>query len=104
MSDEEFSLRMSKMFETKVASMQYPPGDVFHYAQATGGQVMELTGKHAQERLAEMLDDIRLRYVLAYHPSANKPAGKFCAIKVKLAPELAKRKNLVVEAKQGYYR
>lgn len=104
MSEEEFSLRMSKMFETKVASMQYPPGDVFRYAQATGGQVMELTGKHAHERLAEMFDDIRLRYVLAYHPSGNKPAGKFCSIKVKLAPELAKRKNLVVEAKQGYYR
>jgi VWFA-related protein len=104
MSDEEFSYRLSKGLETQIARMQYPPGDVFRYAAATGGQVMELTGKQAQQRLAEMIDDIRLRYILAYHPSAGKPAGRFCTIKVKLAPELSKQKNLVVEAKQGYYR
>jgi VWFA-related protein len=104
LSDDEFSYRLSKGLETQIARMQYPPGDVFRYAAASGGQVMELTGKQAQQRLAEMIDDIRLRYTLAYHPSTQKPAGKFCAIKVKLAPEIAKQKNLVVEAKQGYYR
>jgi VWFA-related protein len=104
MSEDEFSLRMSKGFETQIASMQHPPGDVFRYAQATGGQVMEMTGKYAQRRLAEMIDDIRLRYTLAYHPSAKKPAGRFCTIKVKLAPEIARQKNVIVEAKRGYYR
>ncbi|HEX7287760.1 MAG TPA: VWA domain-containing protein [Candidatus Angelobacter sp.] len=104
MSDEEFSYRLSKGLETQIARMQYPPGDVFSYAAATGGQVMQLTGKQAQQRLAELIDDIRLRYILAYHPSPGKPAGRFCTIKVKLAPEVSKQKNLVVEAKQGYYR
>lgn len=104
MSDEAFSLQLSKWFDTQVQRMRYPPGDVFRYAAATGGQVTELRGKHAEERLAAMIDDIRLRYSLSYHPSTPKPPNGFCSIKVKLSPELAKQKNLVVEAKQGYYR
>lgn len=104
MSDEQFSLQLSKAVDTQLARMQYPPGDVFRYAQATGGQVMESGNKHAQERLAAMIDDIRLRYSLAYHPSQPKPAGSFCSIKVKLSPDVANQKNLMVEAKQGYYR
>ena len=103
-SDEQFSLQLSKWADTQLQRMRYPPGDVFHYAAATGGQVTELNSKHVQERLAAMIDDIRLRYSLSYHPSTPKPAGGFCSIKVKLSPELAKRKDLVVEAKQGYYR
>ncbi len=104
MSDEQFSLQLSKAFETQLARMQYPPGDIFRYAQATGGQVMEAGNKHAKERLADMIDDIRLRYSLAYHPSLPKPAGSFCSVKVKLSPEVTKQKDLVVSAKQGYYR
>jgi len=104
MSDEQFSLQLSKTFETQIARTQYPPGDVFRYAQATGGQVMEAGNKHAQERLAAMIDDIRLRYSLAYHPAQPKPEGSFCSIKVKLSPAVANQKDLVVEAKQGYYR
>jgi len=46
-----------------------------------------------------------MRYTLVYHPSAQKPKGKYCAIKVKLTPEARKAiRNVVVEAKQGYYR
>lgn len=103
-SDEQFSLQLSKWADTQLQRMRYPPGDVFHYAAATGGQVTELNSKHVQERLAAMIDDIRLRYSLSYHPSTPKPAGGFCSIQVKLSPELTKRKDLVVEAKQGYYR
>jgi VWFA-related protein len=88
-----------------VDSMLYPPGEVYKYARASGGLVLESSGKKLKARLAEMIDDIRLRYSLGYHPSATKPKGKFCAIKVKLAPAVKKsQKNLVVEAKQGYYR
>jgi VWFA-related protein len=104
MSDEAFSLQLSKWFDTQVQRMRNPPGDVYRYAAATGGQVTELRGKQVQERLATMIDDVRLRYSLSYHPSTQKPPGGFCAIQVKLSPELAKRKGLVVEAKRGYYR
>ena len=85
--------------------MMYPPGEVHKYAEATGCQVLESSGKKLRARLAELIDDLRLRYSLSYHPSEQKPKGKFCKIKVKLAPEVKKaQKDLIIEAKQGYYR
>jgi VWFA-related protein len=88
-----------------ISGMLYPPGEVYKYARASGGLVLDSSGKKLKARLAEMIDDIRLRYSLGYHPSAVKANGKFCAIKIKLAPAVNKsHKNLVVEAKQGYYR
>ena len=70
--------------------MLHPPGEVYKYADATGGQVIEFKQKELQQKLAMMIDDLRMRYSLGYHPSAQKPKGKYCAIKVKLAPETKK--------------
>jgi VWFA-related protein len=85
--------------------MLHPPGEVYKYASVTGGQVIEFKKKELKEKLARLIDDLRMRYTLEYHPSAQKPKGKYCAIKVKLTPETRKAiRNVVVEAKQGYYR
>jgi VWFA-related protein len=85
--------------------MLHPPGEVYKYASITGGQVIEFKEKELKEKLALLIDDLRMRYTLAYHPSAQKPKGKYCAIKVKLATETRKAiGNVVVEARQGYYR
>jgi VWFA-related protein len=100
-SDHEDSNRSSAKM---VGSMLYPPGDVYKYAQATGGQVIEASAKKMRARIAQLIDDLRLRYSLSYHPSAEKPKGKFCAIKVKVAPRVKSQGNVLVEAKQGYYR
>jgi VWFA-related protein len=101
LSDEGESNLRSKVVER----MLYPPGEVSKYAAATGGQVIEFKKKELKEKLALMIDDLRMRYSLGYHPSAQRPKGKYCAIKVKIAPE-AKQVlgNVVIEAKQGYYR
>lgn len=85
--------------------MLHPPGEVYKYASVTGGQVLEFKKKELKEKLARLIDDLRMRYTLGYHPSAQKPKGKYCAIKVKLTPKTRKAiGNVVVEAKQGYYR
>jgi VWFA-related protein len=85
--------------------MLHPPGEVYKYAGVTGGQVIEFKKKELKEKLALLIDDLRMRYTLAYHPSRQKPKGKYCAIKVKLTPETKKAiGNVVVEARQGYYR
>jgi VWFA-related protein len=85
--------------------MLHPPGEVYKYASATGGQVIEFKKKELQEKLALLIDDLRMRYSLGYHPSAQKPKGKYCVIKVKLAQEAKKAMGKVeVEARQGYYR
>lgn len=104
-SDDEFSLRNSKAGETMLNKMLYPPGDVHKYAQDTGGQVVEFSRKRIDQRLASLIDDIRMRYTLAYHPAGQKPKGKFCAIEVKLAPGTKKtHQDAMVEARAGYYR
>ena len=85
--------------------MLYPPGEVYKYASISGGQVIEFKKKELNEKLALLIDDLRLRYSLGYHPSRQKAKGKYCAIKVKLTPEARKNLgNVMVEARQGYYR
>jgi VWFA-related protein len=85
--------------------MLYPPGEVYKYAAVTGGQVIEFKKKELKEKLGLLIDDLRMRYTLAYHPSGLKAKGKYCAIKVKLTPETKKAiGNVTVEARQGYYR
>ena len=85
--------------------MLHPPGEVYKYASVSGGQVIEFKKKELSEKLALLIDDLRLRYTLGYHPSRQRPKGKYCAIKVKLTPEARKALgNVVLEARQGYYR
>ena len=95
----------STLMSTPAERMLHPPGEVYKYASVTGGQVIEFKKKELKEKLALLIDDLRMRYTLGYHPSAQKPKGKYCTIKVKLAPETKKTiGNVVVEARQGYYR
>jgi VWFA-related protein len=104
-SDFSISEDSNRSSAKVIGQMLHPPGEVFEYARATGGQVVESSGRKMKEKLAEMIDDLRLRYSLGYHPSISKPKGKYCAIKVKLTPEALKSAGKVtVEAKQGYYR
>jgi VWFA-related protein len=95
----------ARLMSKPAERMLHPPGEVYQYAAATGGEVIEFKKKELKEKLALLIDDLRMRYTLGYHPSAQKPKGKYCAIKVKLAPETKKAiGNVVVEARQGYYR
>jgi VWFA-related protein len=95
----------SRLMAHPVERMLHPPGEVYKYAAVTGGQVIEFRKKELKEKLALMIDDLRMRYSLGYHPSAQKPKGKYCAIRVKLAPEAKKAAgDVILEARQGYYR
>jgi VWFA-related protein len=82
-----------------------PPGDVYKYAAQTGGQVMKSSKADVATKLAELIDQIRTRYSLGYHPSRRQAAGTFCEIKVNLAPGIEKREGAaLVKTKRGYYR
>jgi VWFA-related protein len=104
-SDEEFSLRMSKAAQTMLDNMRYPPGSVNKYALASGGEVIETSTKRMQEHLASLIDNLRLRYTLCYRPAITQPKGKFSAIKVRLTPEARKTigGQVTISARQGYY-
>lgn len=82
-----------------------PPGDVHKYAERTGGEVMKSSKDEVSARLAQMIDQIRTRYTIAYYPSGKQPKGTFCSLRVRISPETEKQKGkMLLRAKTGYYR
>jgi VWFA-related protein len=83
----------------------YPPGDAHKYAELTGGQAVGMRGKRPEERLAQLIDELRARYTIGYRPSDPQPAGAFRKISIRLAPSGNLRaKEWKVLAREGYYR
>ncbi len=83
----------------------HPPGDAHKYAELTGGEAIGLGGKSVDERLGELIDNLRSRYTIGYRPTDEKPAGTFCKVQVSLAPGSALRApEWKVLARAGYYR
>ena len=104
-SDDEFSSRLNKPSYLLESNM-YPPGDVYKYSEQTGGQVIESTSrKEISEKLAELIDEIRGRYVLSYHPSGTLGKNRLHTIQLKMIPEVEKREGkVIVRTRRGYYR
>jgi VWFA-related protein len=85
--------------------MHDPPGDVYKYAERTGGEVMKSSKDEVSAKLAQVIDEIRTRYTIGYYPSVKQPKGKFSEIRVRIKAETAKREGpLLVRTKKGYYR
>jgi len=83
----------------------HPPGDVYKYAEHTGGEVVKSNKTEVSAKLAQLIDQIRTRYTLGYYPSVKQPSGKFCEIRVEVKPETETREGrLLVRTKKGYYR
>jgi VWFA-related protein len=81
-----------------------PAGDVYKYAELTGGIAMR-AGRKVQDRLADMIADLRSRYTIGYRPSEAKPAGTFCRVRVQLSPKAPLReREWAVLSRAGYYR
>lgn len=84
---------------------RYPPGDVYKYADETGGMVLTTSSRNASERLAALIDELRARYALGYVPPSGPADGKFCRIRVEVSPQMERREGkLIVRAREGYYR
>jgi VWFA-related protein len=82
-----------------------PPGDVYQYAERTGGDVMKASKDEVSTKLAQLIDEIRSRYTLGYYPSVKQPKDKFCEIKLQIRAETQNREGrLLVRTKKGYYR
>jgi len=83
-------------------------GDIRKYADLTGGPVLDTSKKEIAARLAALVDQIRLRYTLGYKPSASKPQGTFCQLRLELNPATRKARaelqKAQVRTRQGYYR
>lgn len=84
---------------------QYPPGDVYNYTRQTGGQVVESYGsKKISAKMADLIDQIRTRYALGFHPSVDGQQ-RFREIRLEISPEVQQREGkMIVETRKGYYR
>jgi VWFA-related protein len=84
----------------------FPPGSVYKFAEQSGGEVLEsYSRKKIAVRMAELIDQIRIRYALGYHPSPTNETGKFHEIRLEIDPELQNREGkMFVRARRGYYR
>lgn len=100
-SMRNFSDPMQRLYR-----LQFPPGDVFNYTRQTGGQVLETYGtRKVSAKMAELIDQIRTRYALGYHPIADGEGGRFRKIRLEITPEVQKRDGkMIVETRTGYYR
>ncbi len=77
-------------------------GNMFTYAEQTGGEIIKAETENVSERLGETIDRMRARYALGY-VSTNTGAG-FRNIHVKLKPEVEKRIGKVtLRGKAGYF-
>jgi VWFA-related protein len=83
-------------------------GDIRKYAELTGGPVLDTSKKEIADRLAALVDQIRMRYTIGYKPSMAKPEGTYCKLQLKLNPEELKTRadlrKLRILTRQGYYR
>jgi hypothetical protein len=83
-------------------------GDIRKYAELTGGPVLDTSKKEIADRLAALVDQIRMRYTIGYKPSMAKPEGTYCKVQLKLNPEELKTRadlrKLRILTRQGYYR
>jgi VWFA-related protein len=85
-------------------------GDIHHYADLTGGPVLETSRPVVAARLAALIDELRQRETLGYKPTQTKPPGTYCKIKLQLSPSFfarhpeIKRSDIVIRTRQGYYR
>ena len=104
-SDDEFSGRLSNS-AYMLQSHLYPPGNVYQYSDQTGGQVIQSNNaKEVSRRLADLIDELRGRYALMYHPAQRSVKGSLRTLKLKIAPEVEQREGkLIVKTKHGYYR
>jgi VWFA-related protein len=108
-SDEETMSHNAHWADYMLERHQFPPGDVYRYAEQTGGEVAESNARHMPEKLATMIDSLRARYTLGFRPSSSESASsndsKLRELRVRLTPEAEHRFGRVnVVAKQGYYR
>ncbi len=104
-SENEFMLHLGDaMF--MLNRRQYPPGDVFKYTQQTGGEVMEsYSKKKIAVKTAELIDQIRTRYALGFHPAGQQEKGRFHQIRLEVSPGIQSREGkVIVETKKGYFR
>lgn len=79
----------------------FTPSDVFHIAEATGGEAVK--ADQAGVSLRDMMESVRTRYSIQYSAPESAAAGTFRHIRVELSGATRRRHpNASIRARSGY--
>ncbi len=79
-------------------------GDIFKYAERTGGEVIKVEKEDVEQLMSEMIARVRARYTLGYVSTNSSQDGKFRRIRVRVVPAVEKREGKVgLRGKAGYF-
>jgi VWFA-related protein len=79
-------------------------GDIFKYAERTGGEVIKVEKENVEQRMAEIIARVRARYTLGYISTNSSQDGRFRRIRVRVVPAVEKREGKVtLRGKAGYF-
>ena len=81
-----------------------PAGDVTRYVNRTGGNVLKANPDEVSDRLADLIDRLRLRYRISYYSGAREPKRKLHQVKIFVQQNGNRQKGLLVRAPSGYYK
>src|SRR6185369_10661092 len=74
------------------------------FAEQTGGEVMTTNAHDVNQKLAEMISHLRVRYSLGYTPPAASDDGRFRHIKLTVVDDVQKREGpVIIKTRQGYF-
>lgn len=94
-------IRPAPMKPGQYQNPDFTPADVFRLAEETGGEAVK--SDRADASFKDMVERIRLRYTLSYHPPEAQP-GSFRRVTVDLTPQARKwYPAAVLHARPGYW-
>jgi VWFA-related protein len=77
---------------------------VDEFTEPTGGEVMNADARDVNQKLAQMIDHLRVRYSIGYTPTNTQRDGRFRRINLQLNAEAQRRAGtILVKTRQGYY-
>ncbi|MFN0112786.1 MAG: VWA domain-containing protein [Blastocatellia bacterium] len=74
------------------------------FSEPTGGEVMTSETATVNQRLAELISRLRIRYSIGYTPTNSARDGKFRKVSLSVTVEAAKREGEIrIKTRQGYF-
>ncbi len=74
------------------------------FAESTGGEVLIADTLNVNQRLADLISHLRIRYSIGYTPANNTRDGRFRRVSLSLTNEATKREGeMTVKTRQGYF-
>ena len=77
---------------------------VDEFAEPTGGEVLIADTQNVNQRLADLISHLRIRYSIGYTPANSSRDGRFRRVSLSLTSEATKREGeMTVKTRQGYF-